>query len=401
MPMNRLYALILGVAVALHAAPTLAQSPATPPAPAQEPEAKTRIVESAKQWAEQHQILARLNGTIDGWYPRLGGLTRGSGFGLGPGYRMHVLGDNVLLDVSGAMSMRWYKAVDIRARWLQTWSERAEVWTEYRFEDFPEEDFYGRGADSLLSTRTSYRFRGSDIKLRAQLKPISWLRTGVVLGYLHPSIGSGHDREFPSIEQVFTDTSVPGLASQPDFGHAQLFLDVDYRDTPGNPKRGGFYHFAFAAWDDRTLDAYDFRRLDVNASQFLPITTDRKHVISGRFGVSVTKTTTGDRLPFYFLPYVGGEDTIRSYREFRFKDEDALWFGGEYRWIPIKWVSGTVFADFGTVGRTWDDITTDNLKHGYGFGLRVHSDTQSFARIDFGFGGGEGRRIFIKLGPTF
>jgi hypothetical protein len=392
---------VLGVVVALHAAPAFAQSTPTTSSPAQEPAARTRIIESAKQWAEEHQILARLNGTIDGWYPRLGGMTRGSGFGLGPGYRRHFLGDDILLDMSGALSTRLYKAVDIRARWLQTWSKRAELWTEYRFEDFPEEDFYGWGADSLPSTRTNYRFRGSDIKLRAQLKPISWLRTGAVLGYLHPSIGRGHDPEYPSIEQVFTDASVAGLASQPDFIHAQLFLDIDYRDVPGNPKRGGFYHLAVATWNDRTLDAYTFKRFDGNFSQFVPIARDQKHVISGRLGVSFTDTAAGDRLPFYFLPYVGGEDTIRSYREFRFKDEDALWFGAEYRWIPIKWVSGAVFADFGTVAPRWEDIHRANLKHGYGFGVRVHSDTQSFARIDFGFGGGEGRRIFIKLGPTF
>ncbi len=133
----------------------------------------------------------------------------------------------------------------------------------------------------------------------------------------------------------------------------------------------------------------------------LPISPDRKHVISGRLGVSLTDKSEGDRLPFYFLPYIGGEDTVRSYKEFRFKDETALWFSTEYRWIPIKWVSGAVFADFGTVARRWADIHAADLKTGYGFGVRVHSSKQTFARLDFGFGGGEGRRIFIKMGPSF
>ncbi len=327
-------------------------------------------------------------------------MTRGSGIVLGPGYRKHVL-DDVLLDISGAISIRLYKVVDIRARWLQTWNNRAEFWTEYRFEDFPEEDFYGRGADSQPDTRTSYEFRGSDIKIRAQLKPITWIRTGALLGYLHPTIGIGRDDRFPSIGDIFTDETVPGLLSQPDFVHAQVFFDVDYRDEPANPKRGGFYHVALSAWDDRTLDAYNFRRFDANASQYVPISPDRKHVISGRLGVSLTDKSEGDRLPFYFLPYIGGEDTVRSYKEFRFKDETALWFSTEYRWIPIKWVSGAVFADFGTVARRWADIHAADLKTGYGFGVRVHSSKQTFARLDFGFGGGEGRRIFIKMGPSF
>jgi outer membrane translocation and assembly module TamA len=60
-----------------------------------------------------------------------------------------------------------------------------------------------------------------------------------------------------------------------------------------------------------------------------------------------------------------------------------------------------VFADYGKVAANWQDINTTDLKRGYGFGVRVHSTKQTFAKIDVGFGGGEGRRIFIKLGPSF
>jgi hypothetical protein len=368
---------------------------------AQEPSSNSGFVESTRRWAEKHQILKRLSGDVDGWYPRLGGLTRGSGFALGPGYRTHVLNDRVLVDMSAAVSTRLYKAVDLRARWLQAWNEGLEVWTDYRFEDYPQEDFYGMGPDTLPSMRTSYHFRGSDFVVRAHLKPLSWLKTGVHVGYLHPSIGPGSDNAFPSLEELFARESVPGLSSQPDFLHTELFVDVDYRDAPGNPRRGGFYHAAVSRWNDRTFDAFDFGRFDGNASQFVPLTPDQKHVVSGRVGISLVNNTPGNSVPFYFLPYVGGTDTIRSFREFRFKDENAFWFGAEYRWIPIKWVSGSVFADFGKVARNWQDVVDSDVKRGFGFGLRVHSTKQTFARIDFGFGGGEGHRIFIKLGPSF
>ena len=60
-----------------------------------------------------------------------------------------------------------------------------------------------------------------------------------------------------------------------------------------------------------------------------------------------------------------------------------------------------MFADFGKVARHWQDVADSDLKRGFGFGLRVHSTRQTFAQVDFGFGGGEGNRIFIKLGPSF
>ena len=33
------------------------------------------FVDKAKAWADKHQIVERLNGDVDGWYPRLGGMT--------------------------------------------------------------------------------------------------------------------------------------------------------------------------------------------------------------------------------------------------------------------------------------------------------------------------------------
>ena len=373
-----------------------AGTPAAAPA-AQERAASGSFLDSAQRWAKDHQILERLSGEVDGWYPRFGGLTRGSGFGLGPGYRLHPFGSPVLVDASAAISIRAYKAVDVRARWAQLWQDRVELWTDYRYEDFPQEDFYGVGVGSLRSTRTSYTYRSHDISLRAQVKPQPWLRTGLKLGYLNPTIRSGRDNDFPSIEELFTDATVPGLATQPNFLHTELFAEADSRDTAGNPKQGGFYRAAFSAWDGRT-DGYDFHRVDGEASHYVPLTADRKHVMSGRAGISAAYSGDGNVVPFYFYPYIGSQDTVRSLRDFRFRDETAVWFGPEYRWIPIKWISTSAFADFGKIGHGWDDLTSHDLKRGYGFGFHVHSDKQSFFHLEYAFGGGEGRRIFVRAG---
>src|SRR5688572_26375381 len=90
------------------------------------------FVDKAKGWADKHQIIERLNGDVDGWYPRLGGMTRGGGFALGPGYRFHA-GD-VLVDLSAGVSLKAYKAVDAKVRWVQAYNERVEFWTNYRYE---------------------------------------------------------------------------------------------------------------------------------------------------------------------------------------------------------------------------------------------------------------------------
>ena len=357
------------------------------------------FADKAKDWANRTQIVDRLNGDIDGWYPRLGGMTRGGGFAIGPGYRMHV-GD-VLVDLSAGISIKSYKSADVKVRWLNAFDERVELWTNYRFEDFPQEDFFGMGPDSSLDTRTSYDFDSSKVSVLGLVKPLRWLHLGTELGYLSPEIGPGTDRNYPSTETVFSDFEAPGLLAQPNFLHTTFFADIDYRDQRGRPRSGGFYHAAFGIWDDRTLQQFDFRRFDTNLSQWVPLDANKAHVIMGRLGASYVNNETSERVPFYFLPYVGGVDTVRGFREFRFKDENALWMTAEYAWTPMKYFSLAAFIDAGKVSADWQDINGADMKTGYGFGIRAHTNKQTFARLDFGTGGGEGWQMFLKLGPSF
>jgi hypothetical protein len=401
------YSWAIAVIIALASGSAVAQQP-----PEQSPSTQTAaaaalpppqddggFVDKAKRWADKHQILERLNGDVDGWYPRLGGMTRGGGFALGPGYRLHL--GTVLLDGSFAFSTKAYTAVDVKARLLQAFDERLEVWTNYRYEDFPQEDFFGRGLSSLRDTRTSYDFDSVDVLALALVKPLPWLRLGTEVGYMSPDVGPGTDPNYPPIDQLFTDVEAPGLLEQPNYLHTTVFADIDYRDEKGRPRSGGFYHVALGLWDDRTLEQYDFRRFDANFSQYVPLDPDKKHVILGRVGFSYVNNDTGGRVPFYFLPYVGGVDTVRSFHEFRFKDENALWLTAEYNLTLMKWVSVATFIDAGKVAPDWQDIELSGLKKGYGFGVRVHSNRQMFARIDVGTGGGEGWKMFLKLGPSF
>src|SRR5918996_3928955 len=147
-------AVALGAA-ALLASPAYAQQPDDPAGRAQPTELKIEEVQEAsgdpnaglvakmRRIADEYQLEQRLNGEIDGWYPRLGGMTRGSGFALGPGYRTHVMGGPIFVDVSAGLSIKGYQSADANVRWLQAFGDRVELWTDFRYEHFPQEDFYG------------------------------------------------------------------------------------------------------------------------------------------------------------------------------------------------------------------------------------------------------------------
>lgn len=373
-----------------------------PAAYAQEPPTEDgSFVDKLKNFADDTQIIDRLNGDIDGWYPRLGGMTTGSGFALGPGYRMHVFNDRVFVDMSAAFTMKGYKAVDGKVEWLKSRYERVELWTNFRYQDFPQEDFFGLGGNSSRDARTNYALESTDVNVMGIFHARPWLRVGTELGYLNPSLGPGTDKKFPRTEDVFSDIEAPGLGAQPSFLHSTTFAEIDYRDAKENARSGGYYKAAFGWWDDKTLHGFDFGRFDGEVAQFIPLESTKRHVFAGRMGISYLNNESDDRVPFYVLPYIGGSHTLRSVEEFRYTDENALFLNAEYRLALIKYLDVALFYDAGKVARNWDDINFSDLKTGYGFGFRSGTRKRTFIRLDIGMGGGEGRQIFLKLGPSF
>ena len=398
-------AVTLGIA-AMMASAAAAQEPAelktdTTQTPQRDDDAaEVGFVDKAKRWAEEKRIVDRI-APREGVYARFGGMTTGSGLALGAGYRKYLLDERIFTDVSAALSTKMYKAVDAKARWARFWGDRVEIWSDFRYRDYPQEDYFGPGENSTRSNRTSYAIESTDIVGRAVVKVVPWLSVGTDLGFFNPALDPGHDGSLPSIEQLFTDVQAPGLGSprQPNFLHSTLFAEVDSRDRRGNPTRGGFYRASFGMWEDVTLEEFDHHRFDAEASQFFPLAP--KHVLAVRVGLSYVNNETGDRVPFYFLPYVGGSDTLRGFREFRFRDENILFLNAEYRIRVHQFLEVAPFFDAGEVREDLEDIGLGGLRTSYGIGLRAGTDDRVFVRIDIGTGGHEGTRVFFKFGPSF
>jgi hypothetical protein len=356
-------------------------------------------MEKALLYIEENRILERLT-IADGWYPRIGGLTTGSGFAGGAGYRKHLFDDQLFLNTSFAISTKAYKEFVAEAGYPRLWNDRIEIGGGFTWQDFRQEDFFGIGATSQLGTQTNYAFESTDVYGRAALKPLPWLRVGSEIGLMSPSIGPGTDTRMPSTELVFGEADAPGLLEQPTFLYKNVFVELDYRDQPGNARSGGLWRATYGAWNDRDLNQFDFGRFDAETAHFIPI-FDKKRVFALRAAISYVNNDPGNRVPFYFLPYIGGSDSVRSFREFRYRDENAFFFNIEYRWEAFSGMDMAIFYDKGKVAADWQDIGFRDLKTAYGVGFRFNTYKSVFLRLDLGTGGGEGTRLFFKFGPAF
>ncbi len=129
---------------------------------------------------------------------------------------------------------------------------------------------------------------------------------------------------------VFSDAAVPGLTEQPDYLLTSAFAELDYRQ-PINARRGGWYRLEFSRYDDRDFNAYSFNRVEVDLRQYVPFLAERR-VFAGRALVSTSDVDAGQTVPFYLMPYLGGSDTLRGFREYRFRGPHALLLQAEYRY---------------------------------------------------------------------
>jgi hypothetical protein len=375
-------------------APQTAESKADQPVEAapQATDQPPPAVRKVRNFIEKNPLVQKFKG--DGFYPRIGGLSQGSGLAGGAGYRRHL--DWAYVDVSGAVSTKAYRGIDAQVRWVDT--PRFQLANLLTFRNNTQDDFYGLGNDTTDATRVDYGIRWTDFGARGSVRIVRGLRLGADVGYFIPAVRHGRDSNLLSIAQIFSDATAPGLARQPNFEHHSVFAVSDSRDADGFPRRGGLYRAAYAIWNDHSFEQYNFRRFDVTGSQFFSLPT--KSVLALRLALSYTNNESGDRVPFYLLPYIGGGDTVRSFREFRFRDENAGVFNVELRHKihSMAYVAG--FVDFGKVAHNWEDITPTDLKKAYGVGLRAGTDEKTYFRFDVAYGDG-GTRVFLKFTPSF
>lgn len=355
-------------------------------------------LESAFLWAQRTRVAERFSGNHDGFYPVFGSLTRGGGMAFGGGWRRHLAGERVLVNTSGAMTARGYRSGRIEVRLPRLARERLEIGVRARHRYYPQEDYYGLGPRSGKADRVSYLFSETELSAFGLYTPRRWFRAGGQVAHLSPSIRSGTDGRYPSIEERFDDSSAPGLTGQPNFLETGGVVEADFRDQPNNPRSGGRFSLLVVGYDDRSGTRHDFTRVTAVAEQHLPI-FDRKRVFSVRVVTTRLGPREGSVVPFYYMPAFGGRDTVRGFVDYRFRDNAWALVNAEYRWEAVSGVEMALFYDVGDVASRWQALSLAGARQSYGFGVRFNTAKSVFMRAEVAFGSGEGTRAYVAFGP--
>jgi hypothetical protein len=334
----------------------------------------------------------------DGFHPKIGSLTTGSGFAFGVGYRTRAPFRRYgTLETFAAGSFKKYWALETRAMFPDLARGRIVAEAVASLREYPRENFFGLGPDSTRDRDSTFLLRTARVGASAGVKPLPFTTLGGGIDYLTPRVGRG--RGAAAMEDLFSPVEVPGLAGRADFVRSSVFGELDYRE-PKNARRGGYYRVERSHFDDRESGAFTFNRTDVDLRQFFGFLAGRR-VIALRALMSTTDAPEGNEVPFYLMPWLGGKDTLRGYRDYRFRGLHSLLLQAEYRWEIWSGLEGALFYDTGKVAMARRDLGLNNMEKAYGFGFRFNTDNAVVMRFDAAFGSRDGKRLHMAFGGVF
>ena len=343
------------------------------------------------------RVLAMLG--RDGVHVKFGSLATGSGFAYGIGYRNRRLIDREgAVGVWAAGSLKKYWAVQGSFDLPSLADGRLTLGTYARHNNYPQEDFFGVGPDARRDDHTSFKIINTMVGGRAGVKPVRALTMGGGIEYFRHKLGPGQNRSVPSIEALFSDQTAAGLESVRNFLRPNLFVEYDYRQ-PRNARKGGWYRLEASRFADPN-DAFSFNRVDVDLRQFASVLAERR-VVAVRLFASTSDPSPGARVPFYLMPSLGGHDSLRGFRDYRFRGPHAILTQTEYRFEIWSGLDAALFYDAGKVALRRSHLNFKNLEHDYGFGFRFNTDNGTILRIDAGFGSRDGKHLYIVFGDVF
>ena len=396
--------MLVAVALAVGAAPAAAQDA--------EPATRTEAIEQAK--AEKGTELAvykpgRVEESLDRaedllltgrlhWHPFFTSAYSGGGFTLGAGYITHVSPYNTL-DVRGSLTFTGYKRIEAQFLAPRLFHRRGSLSLLGGWREATQVGFYGLGtAGTSTDDQVRYGFTQPYAEAMLDVRPtrgLFLLRGGVEVSQWKQEPGSG---TLPSVEEVYTPATLPGLGASPTYVHSQGMVGLDSRLSPGYARRGGFLGVTAHDFSD-TDSQFGFTQVDYEGIQHIPLLRDA-WVLSLHGRVQTTFTKSGEEIPFFMLPSAGGGSSLRGFSSWRFRDNNSMLLQAEWRVMVNRFVETAIFFDAGKVTERTADLDFDGLKDDYGLGIRFHGLLATPVRIDFAKSN-EGLHIVFAASAVF
>lgn len=295
--------------------------------------------------------------------------------------------------------------------------------------------FFGLGPNTAPAGRAFYGMRET-IAGVSGVKPVyDPLHIGIYgeVNGRWTEIRPGHGQSSPSIEQLYTAATAPGLDRQPFF--LQFGAGLRMRPSFHNDLYHLNYDFAYRPYVATSGPGLSFQRFTADLSHQLSLyhraasfpfdgngpndcipdptadhprcpkvtTRDLEGSVGVRFFTALSFTPGQDTVPFYLQPTLGGSDingagSLGSYPDYRFRAPNVLMLRESFEHSIWKLPVGVaLFADQGKASLTRGDLASDPWRHSFSTGLTLRAGGFPVVYLLFSWGGKEGTHVTANL----
>jgi hypothetical protein len=352
----------------------------------QEQAAKAQALKPASIGAAERYVTDVTEIMLSGqmrWHPFWQSAYAGGGFTIGAGYMRFVSPHNTL-DVRGSITPSGYKRLEAQLLAPGLFNRRGTLSVLGGWREATQVGFYGFGMDTSVDNRANYSFQQPYLSAVLDVYPARnafLLRGGFELTQWKQNPGSG---DVPSVDQVYTPETLPGLGARPVYAHSLGTVGLDSRLSPGYARRGGFYGVTIHDFSDAD-HRNGFNQVDYEAIQHIPILRD-SWVISLHALAQTTYDKTGQQIPFFMMPSIGGGSDLRAYASWRLRDLNSLVLQAEWRVMVNRFLDMALFVDAGKVAARRSDLDLGGLVKDVGLGFRFHGPAATPLRVEFTHG---------------
>ncbi len=293
--------------------------------------------------------------------------------------------------------------------------------------------FYGLGPNTLPSGKSAFGLTET-IAGASAILPLN--RDGISftleLNGRVPQLRGNFDQSVPSIGQVYTEATAPGLTRPTTFLQPGAGIQVQPSLFDGRLRL--HYLANFQDFVGLSSTPYNFQRWTADIGHEIPmnrkvyLTASNPHngpdscasgtgtgcphistTINNEGSVSLRMLLTGSAahagnvVPFYFDPTTGGSNIdgipiLASYPDYRFRAPNLVLLRGTVEHSLPKVPLGAYFSvDAAKSALTRSDIDFSNLRRSYSVGLTVHAGGLPVVYLLFAWGGNEGTHTTFSI----
>jgi hypothetical protein len=235
----------------------------------------------------------------------------------------------------------------------------------------------------------------------------------------------------PSIQNLYTNATAPGLGSQPGFVQLGEGFRIDpilFKNHLELSYLGNFQQFfapssstnSFLRWTadlNHTFYLYGHTRVNTDRTgpdecapngATCPAVSHTRNLngsINLRLLLSESINSATSAVPFYFQQTLGGSDidgnmALGSYQDYRFRAPNLLLLQQSFEhsiWGPFGF---QFMADQGRVATTRGDLGFDHLKHSFAAGLTLRAGAFPMVSLMFAWGGPEGHHNIFNMNSS-